>query len=152
MNKKRDNSTPDLFSTNALGGISATRSRDVALSRTLRHPALPKNLPEAIKYLNDRDLIRLLYAAIDEVKLRRGLSPALETTLRNYRAAERSTKKTQPPSRHRQVGMTTSLTRGQVNAVRAAFKAGITLSRIARQFGLSQSAVRKALSSDESER
>jgi len=43
-----------------------------------------------------------------------------------------------------------SLTRGQVNAVRAAFKAGITPSRIARQFGISQSNVRKALASDES--
>jgi transposase-like protein len=45
-----------------------------------------------------------------------------------------------------------SLIRGQVNAVRAAFKAGITPSRIARQFGLSQSNVRKALASDESKR
>jgi quercetin dioxygenase-like cupin family protein len=33
----------------------------------------------------------------------------------------------------------TPLTRGQVNAVRAAFKAGVTPSRIARQFGLSHS-------------
>jgi hypothetical protein len=44
------------------------------------------------------------------------------------------------------------LTRGQVNAVRAAFKAGITPSRIARQFGISQSNVRKALASDEPNR
>jgi predicted DNA binding protein len=43
-----------------------------------------------------------------------------------------------------------SLTQGQVNAVRAAFKAGITPSRIARQFGISQSNVRKALASDPS--
>jgi hypothetical protein len=34
-------------------------------------------------------------------------------------------------------------TRGQVNAVRATFKAGITPSRIARQFGIPQSDVRK---------
>ena len=40
-----------------------------------------------------------------------------------------------------------SLTRGQVNAVRRR-KAGITPSRIARQFGISQSNVRKALASD----
>jgi transposase-like protein len=33
----------------------------------------------------------------------------------------------------------------QVNAVRATFKAGITPSRIAPQFGISQSNVRKAL-------
>jgi len=44
------------------------------------------------------------------------------------------------------------LTRGQLNAVRAAFKAGITPSRIARQFGTSQANVRKALASDEPRR
>jgi len=37
----------------------------------------------------------------------------------------------------------------KVNAVRAAFKAGITPSRIARQFGISQSNVRKALATDD---
>jgi predicted DNA binding protein len=43
----------------------------------------------------------------------------------------------------------TTLTLGQINAVRAAFKAGITPTRIARQFGISQSNVRKALATDE---
>jgi hypothetical protein len=38
-----------------------------------------------------------------------------------------------------------SLTTGKLNAVRAAFKAGIKPSMIARQFGISQSDVRKAL-------
>jgi predicted transcriptional regulator len=40
------------------------------------------------------------------------------------------------------------LTQGKLNAVRAAFKAGVTPSRIARQFGISQSDVRKALVGD----
>ena len=40
----------------------------------------------------------------------------------------------------------------QVNAVRATFKAGITPSRIAPQFGISQSNVRKALASGEPNR
>ena len=35
--------------------------------------------------------------------------------------------------------------------MRAAFKAGVTPTRIARQFGLSQADVRKVLSSDETE-
>ena len=39
-------------------------------------------------------------------------------------------------------------TRGQVNAVRAVFKAGITPSRIARQFGISQSDVREVVASE----
>jgi hypothetical protein len=41
------------------------------------------------------------------------------------------------------------LAQGKLNAVRAAFKAGVTPSRIARQFGVSVSDVRKALASDE---
>jgi transposase-like protein len=41
------------------------------------------------------------------------------------------------------------LTRGQINAVRAAFKVGVTPSRIARQFGISQANVRKALATEE---
>jgi hypothetical protein len=43
---------------------------------------------------------------------------------------------------------TISLTRGQINAVRAALKAGIKPALIARQFGISQSDVRKVLASD----
>jgi hypothetical protein len=42
-----------------------------------------------------------------------------------------------------------SLTRGQVKAVRSAFKAGITPSRIAREFGIPLSDVRQVLASDE---
>jgi predicted DNA-binding protein (UPF0251 family) len=42
------------------------------------------------------------------------------------------------------------MTISKVNAVRAAFKAGITSSRIARQFGLSQADVMKALASNTS--
>ena len=41
-----------------------------------------------------------------------------------------------------------SLTTGKLNAVRAAFKAGVKPSAIARQFGISQSDVRKALANE----
>jgi hypothetical protein len=37
------------------------------------------------------------------------------------------------------------LTQGKLNVVRAAFKAGITPSKIARQFGISQSDIRKGV-------
>jgi len=40
------------------------------------------------------------------------------------------------------------LTTGKLNAVRAAFKAGVKPSAIARQFGISQSDVRKALATE----
>ena len=68
----------------------------VASADERRH-VLPKDLPNAVKHLNDEELDRLL------------------------------------------------------NAVHAAFKAGITPARIARQFGLSQSDVKKALKSDKRE-
>jgi DNA invertase Pin-like site-specific DNA recombinase len=48
-------------------------------------------------------------------------------------------------SQPRRVDVCPPLTHGKLNAVRAAFKAGVTPSRIARQFGISQLDVRKAL-------
>jgi hypothetical protein len=71
----------------------------------------------------------LLHATSLEEMARRGrLPPTDQTTNRSSR-----TDKSLPK---RQVGAATvSLTRGQVNAVLAAFKAGIKPSLIARQFG-----------------
>jgi hypothetical protein len=51
---------------------------------------------------------------------------------------------TTSPKRHIE-DAAVSLTPGKLNAVRAAFKAGVTPSKIARQFGMPQSEVRKAL-------
>jgi hypothetical protein len=47
---------------------------------------------------------------------------------------------------------TASLTQGQINTVRAAFKAGVKSSMVARQFGISQADIRKALASQARER
>ena len=95
-----------------------------------RH-VLPKDLAVAIKHLGDEELDRLFAAALAEMRRRGRRLP------------------TDKPSPKRELGaVEVSLTRGQLNAVRAAFKAGITPARIARQFGLSQSDVRKALASD----
>ena len=95
-----------------------------------RH-VLPKDLPNAIRHLGDDELDRLFAAALAEMRRRGRQLP------------------TDKPSPKRELGaVEVSLTRGQLNAVRAAFKAGITPTRIARQFGLSQSDVRKALASE----
>jgi hypothetical protein len=53
---------------------------------------------------------------------------------------------------HVDIAQTPPLAQGKLNAVRATFKAGVTPSRIAKQFGISQSDVRKALASDEKRR
>jgi hypothetical protein len=149
-----DQQTPDLFSTEGLG--ASNQAANVKARRT-RRPALPKDLPTAIKYLNNEDLDRLLRAATEEAKRRGRLttspetpkkidSPPGEPSLRHARPTA------SPYNQRSSRTATTTLTRGQVNAVLAAFKAGVTPSRIARQFGLSQSQVRQALSSDEPSR
>jgi predicted DNA-binding protein (UPF0251 family) len=56
----------------------------------------------------------------------------------------------QPSGKPRTEAAVVHLTPRKMNAVRAAFKVGVKPSQIARQFGLSQSDVRKALASDAS--
>ena len=127
----RDRATSDLFSTASSGGPSPPTKK--VLPAQERQHVLPKDLPNAFKHLNDEELDRLLTAALTAKRRGRSL-PSAQT------------------SRTRQPGEgTASLPRGQLNAVRAAFKAGVTPARIARQFGLSQLDVRKALASEASE-
>jgi hypothetical protein len=102
---------------------------DGAASASSRRHVLPKDLPAAIKQLDDQELDRLLAAALAEQK-RRGRKPAVAV---------------EPPDMRRIEAAVVHLTPGKLNAVRAAFKAGVKPSQIARQFGLSRSDVRKAL-------
>jgi hypothetical protein len=152
------NQTPDLFSTGRLDGSPSNNPPEALPGRSSRRAALPKDLPKAIRYLEDGELDWLLRVATEETKRRGKPMPMAEASPTNTPAAssEPIPKQTKPPDRpthQRQMRpAAAALTKGQVNAVRAAFKAGVTPSRIARQFGLSQSDVRKALSSDESKR
>ena len=91
---------------------------------------LPSDLPAAIKYLNDQELDQLQAAVMSE-QLRRGKKPPSPEKIKRAEAAA-----------------TVSLTPTKLNAVRAAFKAGVRPSKIAKQFGIPQSDVRKALASD----
>jgi hypothetical protein len=103
---------------------------------SLRRHVLPKDLPGAIKQLEDQELDRLQAAILVEQK-RRG----------RKRSASVVT-----PDKPQIEAAAVHLTPGKLNAVRAAFKAGVKPSQIARLFGLSQSDVRKALASDASRR
>ena len=128
--------TPDLFSTElAQNGASpqVSAAKDTGVSK--RH-VLPQDLPNAVKFLSDTELDLLIVTAVDEAKRRGRLPPKVEP------------KPPDEPKRTRVDLAMSALTRGQINAVQAAFKAGITPSRIARQFGMSQSNVRKALMAD----
>jgi DNA invertase Pin-like site-specific DNA recombinase len=92
-----------------------------------RH-VLPSDLPAAIKHLSDQELDQLLAAVIEE-QLRRGKKPPSREKTKWVEAAA------------------VSLTPAKLNAVRAAFKAGVRPSKIAKQFGLPRTEVRKVISS-----
>ena len=133
--------TPDLFSTASPLGEP---SPPATLAQERRH-VLPKDLPKAVKHLTDRELDLLIAVSLAEAK-RRGRSPP------SVESDESVPKRSSRTDHRRQEVATVSLTQGQINAVRAAFKAGIKPSLIARQFGLSQSDVRKVLASDTASR
>lgn len=154
---------PDLFSTDRVRdapvastkeGWATTAEADASSQRHI----LPKNLRHAVKQLSDKELDDLFEAAFDEAK-RRGRLPwsiGADSTQSPHRPndapAKRSSAINKVSSRRQVLLPEASLTRGQLSAVRASFKAGVTPSRIARQFGISQSNVRKALASDEKKR
>jgi hypothetical protein len=147
---------PGLLSTDGVkAAVPSSATVDAAKEATeaasQRH-ILPKNLRHAITQLSDGEVDELFEAAFDEAKRRgrlpRGVSP--DTAPSPLPPSELTTKRLPPTAKRRVDIAEVSLTRGQVNAIRASFKAGITPSRIARQFGVSQSDVRKALATDPS--
>jgi hypothetical protein len=109
---------------------------------------LPKDLPQALKRLDDREFESLLAAALEEAKRRDRLQPRFvaRAAVGDPKGPPNSNQASKARQDHRGA---TSLTRGQVNAVRAAFKAGIGPSRIAREFGISRTDVHKVLASNE---
>lgn len=154
--------SPDLFSTIAVRDTSSPPRREPATEApaepaTQRH-VLPKNLRKAVKHLSDEELDLLHAATLEEMK-RRGILPPIAGAVAEqspHHLSDLPMKRLSPSdkSSHRQhtVLPEATLTRGQVNVIRSAFKAGITPAKIARQFGISQSNVRKALASDEPKR
>jgi predicted DNA binding protein len=141
--------TPDLFSTASVQETTSPPTKQVsateaAADATSPRHVLPKDLANAVKHLTDRELDLLIAVSIDEAKRRGRFPPSVQANAPNGSIPKRSSSRDK-----RQAELATvSLTRGQINAVRAAFKAGITPSRVARQFGISQSDVRKVLASD----
>ena len=122
--------TPGLFST----ASARVPSPSVKSPSSTPSYALPKNLPDAISYLDDDQLDRLLAAVLAEQRRRGKKIPVSDNSPR------KSLVKVDAPP----------LPQGKLNAIRAAFKAGFTPSRIARQFRISESDVKKALASDPS--
>jgi hypothetical protein len=139
---RTEQATLDLFSTASSGEPSP---RPKQSSPQKRRHVLPKDLPNAVKHLDDRELDLLITASLEEAKRRGRLLPNVQTNTPDESARQRSSRMAKYSQRRQVEGAAVSLTRGQVNAVRAAAKAGIKPSLIARQFGISQSDVRKVL-------
>jgi len=151
MGRDPDQEMPDPFSTATVQDASAQSAAEAKTETAPQRYVLPKNLRNAVKHLSDGEL-DLMHAAILEEMRRRGRAPrGVETSLSDRPDLTKIQSLPTEKRRHLDIAKV-PLTRGQVNAVRAAFKAGITPSRIARQFGISQSNVRKALASDETKR
>jgi hypothetical protein len=125
----------------ALPGAESAEAAPTAEHTSSRY-LLPKDLPGALKHLHDGELVELLEATIGELK-RRDRVPS-----RLMEEAPSRPMSQQRPARDD----ASALTKGQLNAVRAAFKVGVKPPAIARQFGISQSDVRKALASDARDR
>jgi hypothetical protein len=131
----------DLFSAQQSPDISSLPADKPKQSYTDEAPvassqsyALPQNLPSALKHLDDAQLDRLRLAVLAEQQRRGKTLPVTNETSREQKTKD----------------VPTNLALGKLNAVRAAFKAGVTPSRIARQFGVSLADVRKALASSPS--
>jgi hypothetical protein len=120
-------------SSHPLEQFSATRT-ETETARPSRH-VLPQDLNTAIQHLDDQELDRLVSVVLSE-RSRRKRPPLPEESQRNRRAEADAV----------------PLPQGKLNAVRAAFKAGVSPARIAREFGLSQSDVRKALANHANKR
>jgi hypothetical protein len=139
MGKVRTGFIPlDLFSTASsrepfapLDPKSSTSSPNVSASTgsSPRH-ILPTDLPAAIKHLNDEELDQLQAAVTAEQQRRCRKPPAPGKTV---------SKQTEAPA--------VTLSIGKLNAVRTAFKAGVTPAKIAKQFGIPQAEVRKVIAS-----
>jgi hypothetical protein len=134
--------TPNFFSTTAnredafpSSNQTGNSSSNIAEKDSSRY-VLPKDLPNAIKQLTDKELDELS-AAVSVEQQRRGRNPRSNENAQQGKVREGST-----PVKEG----STPLSVGKINAVRAAFKAGVKPSQIARQFGISQADLRKALS------
>lgn len=137
--RRSADTTPDLFS--ATPTAKAPESPAVPQGKALLDNSavqtrylLPKDLAGALKRLDDTEVDTLLAAVTSEAE-RRGRLPRVSASKA-------------PTSED----AGSSLTKGKLNAVRAAFKAGVKPSAIARQFGISPSDVRKALATEERDR
>ena len=162
--RRTEGPTPDLF-TGVASKRLPTEGQDtvteVQLEPIKQSPPrymLPKDLAGALARLADSEIDALLATVVHEAE-RRGRLPApiktmtAETSAEDDRIAGCASgpaplTKPRRPADAPAGSAASSLPRGQANAVRAAFIAGVKPSTIARQFGISLAAVRQVLATE----
>ena len=122
--------TPDLFSTHAPAKASEPPTAPQERAAAQPRHFLPKDLAGALKQLGDPEIDALLSAVTTEAERRGRLSVQ---PLKEKFAADAKTQAQQAPNE----AVAGSLTTGKLNAVRAAFKAGVS-STTARTGGCSR--------------
>ena len=140
-----------------LTGVQSSAAIVSTADKSSPRYVLPRDLSNALQQLDDLELDRLVAASRHELQ-RRGRPMTSAPEIRpapHISAGERASKPSiardqlsERQQRQQLPKPNGTLTQGQVNAVLATFKAGIAPSRIARQFGISQSDVRKVLASE----
>ena len=137
---------PDLFavSTKVATPQRAVPEAEIAPTVAARY-LLPKDLPGALTRLSDAEIDALLTASTEEARRRGRLSPPRRPDADQQIKRDAPGTRAKPVGRASSPGGNTALAVGKANAVRAAFMAGVKPSTIARQFGISQSAVKLVL-------
>jgi hypothetical protein len=115
----------------AWAAVQAHINQTTTTEPVSRH-VLPSDLPTAIKQLDNQELDQL-FAAVVAQRLQRGMKSPMPDKIPNKRSVEATA---------------VSLTPGKLSEFRAAFKAGVTPTKIAKEFGLSQADVRSVIASD----
>jgi hypothetical protein len=105
-----------------------------------RRPLLPADLPQALTWLSDSELVDLASAVAAE-QGRRNPPPTVASDGKAVQGVAAPAAGKFKPSEHRLA----RLPPARINAIKAAIKAGVKPSVIARQFGVTQQAIRAAL-------
>jgi hypothetical protein len=103
---------------------------------------LPNDLETSLRSLDPTEFDRLLVSVMKEAARRKhevATSPSLQDAT-PVAPTDAESRQLKPTSTH-------GLTAGKANLVRAAFKAGVKPTTIARQFGVSQAVIREVLRS-----
>jgi hypothetical protein len=111
---RTEQATPDLFSTAAPSEEPSPTppAKQVSFAQNRRH-VLPKDLPKAVKQLNDRELDLLIAASLEEAKRRGRLLPNVQANQPDEPTRKRSSRMAKSSHGPQVEVATVSLTRGQ---------------------------------------